>query len=133
MWHVLGASIDLVHALLMVAWVVGLPLLFVRKHPRWARTYAVYSITFIVVSQVSQWVLGECFFTTLARLAYEAEAPGSAPPSHEWFTVRLAVSIFKLSPSHHVITWVFEGLVLVTAIGVVTALRRHPPHRPAHA
>jgi hypothetical protein len=125
MWRVVAASVDLVHALLMVAWVVALPLLFVRRWPRLARASAIYAVVFIALSQGSQMLLGECFFTTLARRAWEhAALDGAAPASNEWFTVRVARAVFGMSPSHHAITRVFEVIVLVVAAGILASLAR---------
>jgi hypothetical protein len=120
MGPILGASIDVVHALLMAMWVLGLPLLFWHHFSRLTRAYAFYAIGFIVVNQVSLALLGECFLTTLARRCWQSGAgsggPGPAPD--EWFTVRLAEAIFDLTPSHRWIKLVSEALILVTAVGV---------------
>ncbi len=123
MWHVLGASVDLIHALAMVVWVVALPLLFVRRWPRATFAYAIYALTFVVLNQVSQWVLGECFLTTIARSFYEHRGPKAPPASHEWFTVRLAEAIFSLSPSRRSITIASEVLIMITAIGAIYTVR----------
>jgi hypothetical protein len=135
MWRALGASIDLVHALLMAAWVLGLPLLFWHRWPRLTRTYSLYAIAFVVVSQVSQALLGECFFTTLARAGFQcaSRSGDSAPVSEEWFTVRLAEAIFRLTPSHRSIKLISEALIVMTAIGVLLSLRRLPRARPRAA
>ena len=125
MFPILGSVVDFLHALLMVAWVVGLPLLFSRRYPRAARWYAVYAIGFIVLNQASRFLLGECFLTTVARFFWEhGDTPPSAPG--EWFTVRLAMAVFHLTPSHRSITVVSELLIGVTAIGMLvsTAARR---------
>jgi hypothetical protein len=121
---VLGSLVDFVHALLMVAWVTGLPLLFTRRHPRAARFFAVYAVAFIVLSQASRFLLGECFLTTLSRYLWEH---GGAPPRSapgEWFTVRLAMAVFHLAPSHRSITVLSELLILVTAVGMLWSTRR---------
>ncbi len=123
MWEVLGSSIDVVHALLMAAWVLGLPLLFVHKWPRITRAYGIYAITFIVVSQLSQMLLGECFLTTLAGASWQKSASLSSLDTEEWFTVRLAKWVFALSPSHRAIVLTSEILVLVTAFGELLVLR----------
>jgi hypothetical protein len=129
MGPILGASIDLIHALLMAAWVLGLPLLFWHRFPRVTTAYAVYAVGFVVANQLSHALLGECFLTTLARAAWE-HAPGAggrAPASDAWFTVRLAKAIFHLTPSHRGIKLVSEALILVTAVGV--AFRSVVVHR----
>jgi hypothetical protein len=116
---ILGAAIDFLHALLMAAWVIGLPLLFWHRWPRLTRAYAVYAIGFVAVNQLSEAILGECFLTTLARAAWESTPLASPPPlSREWFTVRMAEAIFRLTPSHDAIKLVLEALILLTAVGV---------------
>jgi hypothetical protein len=115
MGPVLGTAIDLIHATLMAAWALGLPLLFWHRWPRLTRAYAIYAVVFVVVNLVSRAILGECFLTTLARACWRQ---GSAPASEEWFTVRLANAVFRFTPSHHAISAVAEILILVTAIGV---------------
>lgn len=127
MWAMLAAGVDLVHALLMAAWMGGLPLLFLHRWPRLTRAYGIYAVTFILVSQTSHWVLGECVFTTLARWCARSS---SIPVSEEWFTVRLAQAVFHMTPSHRAIVWISEGLILVTAIG---ALASHKLWHPAMA
>jgi hypothetical protein len=124
MWQVLGALVDVVHALAMAAWVVGMPLLFWRRWPALSRVYGVFALTFITLYQLSRWLLGECFLTTLARLCWQrGTAPEGAPPSDEWFTVRLAQAIFHMTPSHRSIVVAAQVLVFVTAIGALLTLR----------
>jgi hypothetical protein len=120
MWTWLAATTDFVHALLMSAWVLGLPLLFWRRRPRLTRAYGIYAIAFIVVSQVSHAVLGECVFTAVARWCAEHASSSSTPVSEEWFTVRAAQAIFHLTPSHRGVTWVSEALIFVTALGALS-------------
>jgi len=123
MWSALAVVIDFVHALLMAAWFLGVPLLFWHRWPPLTRAYCVYAIAFIVVSQVSFLVLGECFLTTLAR-ACALRAPQAGAVSDEWFTVRLAQAIFRLTPSHRGIKIASEVLILVTAFGMLRSLPR---------
>jgi hypothetical protein len=124
MFPVIGSVIDFLHALLMVGWIAGLPLLFSRRFPRVTRAYAVYAVVFVTVNLGSRWVLGECVLTTLARWFWEhgAVPPGSAP--NEWFTVRLAMMVFHLTPSHAIIKRLSELLIMVTAVGMLFSGRR---------
>jgi hypothetical protein len=125
MWEFLGSSVDVVHALLMAAWVLGLPFLFVRRWPAITRAYGIYAISFIFVSQMSHLVLGECFLTTVARSLWQRSA-ASTIDSGEWFTVRLARWVFDKSPSHRAIVIASEILIFVTAFGELLAVRlRH--------
>ncbi len=117
----LAAAVDALHALAMVAWIGGLPLLFWHRYPRLTRVYGVYAILFIVASQASHYGIGECFLTTAARhLWLEAPSPGEAVG--EWFTVRFAKAVFHLTPSHRAIVFVSESLILVTSLGVLFSL-----------
>ena len=127
MWQVLGSSVDVVHALLMAAWIVGLPLLFVRRWPRLSRGYGIYAIAFIVLSQGSEWLLGECFLTTIAGQLWGQAGAAAPVDTSEWFTVRLAKWIFDMAPSHRSIVVTSEVLILATATGVMLALRNAHP------
>jgi hypothetical protein len=138
MGAVFGASVDLIHAVLMAAWVLGLPLLFWRRWPRLSRGYAVFAIGFIIANQLSRVLIGECFLTSIARAAWQSSAPPAGlPEPDEWFTVRLARTVFRMTPSHQAIKTTSEALILVTAVGVVfrslagrgRALRSPPSHR----
>ena len=129
MGAVIGASIDFFHALSMAAWVLGLPLLFWHRWPRLTQIYAIYAIGFVAINLLSDVLLGECFLTTLARAAWESNPP---PLSREWFTVRMAEAIFRLTPSHQVIKLVSEGLILLTAAGVAyRSIVRHRATTPS--
>jgi hypothetical protein len=133
MYPTLASTVDFAHAMFMVAWVLGLPLLFWRKHPRLTRAYAVYAIVFIVIYQLSRVFLGECFLTTISRWLWQH---GGAPPRtspNEWFTVRIAVAIFHLTPSHRSITIIGQILVFVSAVGMLLSLRRSREARGAGA
>lgn len=121
----LATLIDVVHALSMILWVGGLPLLVWRKHPKLTRAYAAYALAFVVASQLSQWLLGECFLTTFARWAWESQPPGTAPPDvHDWFTVRLARAVFGAAPSHRAVVWLSELSIVVTAALALRSLHR---------
>jgi hypothetical protein len=129
MFQVLASLVDFVHALVMVVWIAGLPLLFWRRRPGLTRAYAIFAVSFIVLSQGSHLLTGECFLTTLSRWLWEhgGAAPRAAP--EEWFTVRFATAIFHLTPSHRAIKLLGEALILVTAIGMLVSLRSAPRGR----
>lgn len=111
--------VDVLHSLLMVIWVVGLPLLFWHRFPKLSLAYCTFSLAFIIVNQASQYFLGECVFTTLAGWLY-AHTDAGAP--QEWFTVRLAHTIFGLIPTHRSIKLLTEILIGVSAIGGIYSL-----------
>jgi hypothetical protein len=122
-WQVLAIATDVLHALLMATWFAGLPLLVWHRWPRAARLYAIYAIVFVIVSRVSQWILGECFLTAAAIYFWD-HVPASAPVSKDWFTVRLAQAVFHLSPSHRTIALVSEGMIIVAAAVALSWLHR---------
>jgi len=124
MFPILGSLVDFLHALLMVAWVAGLPLLFWHRYPRATRWYAIYAVVFIVLNQASHLLLGHCFLTSLAAWLW---AQGGAPPASapgEWLTVRIAMAVFHLTPSHRSINILAEALICVTAVGMLVSMRR---------
>ncbi len=119
----IASLLDALHALLMVLWITGIPLLFWHRWPRLSRAYAAYSIAFIVVSQGSQWLLGECFLTTWAR--YFWLRGSGAPPNElhrDWFTVRCAEAVFHMRPSQRAVSIAWETLVLVSSVGMLVWL-----------
>jgi hypothetical protein len=126
MAQALAVATDFIHALLMAAWVAGLPLLVWHRWPRLSHAYAIYAIVFVIVSQVSQWILGECFLTAIALHFWE-QVPSSAPASKEWFTVRAAQAIFHLAPSHRSISRLSEVMVVATALGALWSFHRWRP------
>jgi hypothetical protein len=126
MWSALAGAVDLVHALLMAAWILGLPLLFWHRWPAATRAYAGFAIAFVVINLGSRALLGECVLSTLARacLNRAAAAGPIATPSQEWFTVRFATAVFRLTPSHELIKRCSEGIIVVTAAGVLATSRK---------
>ncbi len=122
MWIALGVGVDLFHALAMVAWVAAFPLLFLKRWPRARLVYATYAVTFILLSQGSRLILGECFLTTISHFCIEHDP--TRVVSGEWFTVRVARAVFGMAPSHRGIARLSEALVLATAIGVIVSIAR---------
>ncbi len=108
----------------MAAWFLGLPVLFWHRWPQVTRWYGVYAVLFVAVSQISQWLLGECFLTAIALYFWE-HVPTSAPVSHEWFTVRLAQFVFHATPSHRSITVASEAMIVLAAAATLSSLH-HP-------
>ena len=113
----------------MATWVLGLPLLFWHRWPRLTQAYAWYAIAFVVLSQASQWLLGDCFLTTWTDRLWDAASPTQTSRASEWLTVRLANAVFHLSPSHRAIVIASETLAVVSAGGMLVSLRqlRSPP------
>ena len=122
MWSGIGAGVDLVHALAMMGWFLGLPLLFAKRWPRARLVYAVYAVVFIVASQASRLLMNECFLTVVAQWCWGHNP--SHVVSNEWFTMRFARAIFGMAPSHHMVSRLSEALVLATAAGVIVTVVR---------
>lgn len=123
----IGAIVDALHAALMAAWILGLPLLFWHRWPRASRAYGIFAVVFVLSSRLSHYLLGECFLTSLSRTFWRAGS--AALETDEWFTVRFARLIFGLTPSHRAIAIGSEVLVLITAVGVLVSLH-HARTRP---
>jgi len=128
MWASAAAAIDVLHAALMAAWLLGLPLLFWHRFPKLTFTYGVYAVLFVICTRVSHWLRGECFLTTISAKLWRRSASVS-PDSDEWFTVRLARFVFGMTPSHRAVAWTSEGLILVTALGVLFSMNRRPGNK----
>lgn len=111
----------------MLMLIAGLPLLFSRRFPIVSRVYAAYAVVFVVVSQGTQLLLGECFLTTLARMALVHSGKLGDP---QWFTVRFSRLIFGLAPSERLISITFDLLVAIIAVGVLLQIS-HRRARPA--
>lgn len=122
MYSFLAGIVDFLHAAAMVLWVGGIPLLFWRRWPRLTTFYIYYSIIFIIISQVSDYWLGECFLTTVARAL--RRLGGTAEPDRTWFTVRLAEQVFRLRPSEAAVRVVTKVLILIVCVGTLVHMGR---------
>lgn len=75
-----------------------------------------FGLAFIVVNQASQFFLGECIFTTIARFFYVRSS--YVPPNiNDWFIVRVSKTIFKISPTQLWITSATKILVGLFSVG----------------
>ena len=118
----LAVITDIIHSLLMLAWMIGLPLLFWHKYAKLSLVYCIFCVTFIIVNQISHYTLGECVFTTIANHFYSAAHHG-AP--NEWFTVRLTRLVFGLIPTHRSINVATQILIVISAVGGTYTLIRN--------
>ncbi len=132
-YEILSSSVDVIHAVAMVVWVLGLPLMFWHRWPRASRAYLVYSLTFVVITRVSHEFLGECFLTTLSRDLWNAS--GLSVRGHSSFTVRLvnAVAGIRFTEQSAVVLW--EAAVFVCCAGMLwyLAAQRRRRRRPDNA
>ena len=90
-----------------------MPLLWWHRFPRLSRAYMWFALAFVVGSLASHWLLGECFFTTLARKLWLLSGGyrGSEP-----FTALLANTVAGLRPTRREVVLAWELAVLVTSI-----------------
>jgi len=73
---------------------------------------------FVVVSQVSHWVLGECFLTTLSLWLWEGvRAAGNEPDV--LFTVRIVNFVAGIRPSERAAVLVWESAIVLGALGML--------------
>lgn len=110
-----AVATDVFHAIAMVLWIIGLPLLFWHKYPSLSFGYAIYSLIFILINQISHYLLGKCILTEISQ--YFWEHCGSHPDTSEWFSVRFSHIIFGMTPSHSTIKRITEYLIGLSAIG----------------
>jgi hypothetical protein len=127
MFELLSASIDVVHALAMLVWGVGLPLLFWHRWPALSRGYMVYSLVFIAASVASQLVLGECFLTTMAR-DFAEQGSNTLLRERASFTVRLVEMVAGLRPTERLAVRLWELAVFVTCMGMLVHMWRRSGH-----
>lgn len=120
--------VDGLHALAMIVWVVGLPLLFWHGRPKWSRTYVWYALAFVIVTRVSHSVFGECALTTLAR--YLRNLGGAHLADHESFMVRVVNTVAGLRFTEQSAVLVWEWSVFLCSAGMLVYLYRE--HRRRH-
>lgn len=134
-YEILSSSVDVIHAVAMVAWVVGLPLLFWHRWPRASRVYIIYALVFVVITRASHAFLGECFLTTLSRDLWNAS--GAAVREHASFTVRLVNAVAGIRFTEHSAVLLWEAAVFICSAGMLwylaSARRRRPPDDTARA
>ena len=123
MYELLGATVDSVHGLAMIAWGLGLPLLFWHRWRRLTRAYVIYSVAFILISVGSHVLLGECLLTRLARELYDA---GHHPELRDQvsFIVRATEAVAGIRPNERWAVLVWEGALLIGSAGLLLHLRR---------
>jgi len=124
----LAAAVDFTHALAMLAWGLGLPLLVWHRYERLSRAYMWFAIGFVVISVASNRILGECFLTTLARYFWQtAGGFRDGVP----FTVLFANAVAGIRPTAREAVLAWEAAITLTSIGTLWCWRktRQPPGR----
>jgi hypothetical protein len=109
---ILASAVDLTHALVMLAWGLGFPLLFWHRFPRLSRAYMWFALSFVVVSVASHELLGECFLTSIAR---ELWIRSGGYRGQEPFTVLFANAVAGIRPTTREAVLVWEVAVFVTS------------------
>jgi hypothetical protein len=127
----LASGVELAHAVLMLAWGLGLPLLFWHRWPRLSRAYVWFAIGVIGASIASQLALGECVLTTLARRlwilagGFRDDVP---------FVVTCVNAVARVRPSTRAAVLAWQFAIAITAIGVAWHFgrenRRQRPRPP---
>lgn len=120
-YRFLAMLVDVSHALVMLVWGLGLPLLIWHRFERLSHVYTLFAALFVVSSVSSHLLLGECFLTTLARSLWTA--------SGGWrdevpFSVVLADTVAGIRPSTQSAVWVWEVAILGTSLGGLWSWRK---------
>jgi hypothetical protein len=130
-YRALAAGVDALHAVSMLVWGLGLPLLFWHRFRRLSHAYMLYALVFVAVSVSSHFLLGECVLTTLAR---ELWLHGGGYRDGVPFTALLANTVAGMRPSRREVVLLWEIAVFGTSAGSVWCwlrTRRRPPARKA--
>ncbi|MEI9941887.1 MAG: hypothetical protein WDO69_32130 [Pseudomonadota bacterium] len=125
-YTLLAASVDLTHAVSMLVWGLGLPLLVWHRFPRLSRAYMWFAAAFVVISLVSHGALGECVLTRIARELWRA---GGGYRDGVPFVALLANSIAGLRPSNRQVVLVWEAAIFLTSVGGLWCWHRTTPGR----
>jgi hypothetical protein len=124
-------STDLIHALAMLVWGLGLPLLVWHRYPRASRFYMWFALAFVSVSMLSHQLLGECFLTTLAREFWEASG---GLRERVPFTVLMVNAISGMRPKEREAVLLWEVAVFVSSVGSLWCwYKTHPRSRSGRA
>lgn len=127
MFELLSAAVDLTHALAMLVWGAGLPLLLWHRWPRLSQAYMLYSLVFVGISVSSQLILGECFLTTIAREFAQAGTSATIR-QHTSFTVRLVEAVAGMRPSERTAVRLWELAIFITSLSMLLYVTRPSTH-----
>ena len=127
----LATLMDFLHVAAMVVWALGLPLLIWHRWPRLSFAYTVYAISFVVLSQGSHFLWGECLLTTWSRDLWAiagVQADGT-------FTGRLVNFVAGIRPSAESVVYAWQAAIVVTSVAAAWSLyrglrRRRAPSAP---
>jgi hypothetical protein len=122
LFRFLAIGVDVAHAAAMIAWGAGLPLLVWHRYARLSRAYTWFAAVFVVLSVASQWALGECFLTRIAR---EFWFRGGGFRDGVPFTVLFTNAVAGIRPSTRTAVIIWEAAVLATSVGSLWSFYRH--------
>ena len=120
-YTVLAASVDFAHALSMLLWGLGLPLLVWHHFPRLSRAYMWFAAVFVAISLASHGAWGECVLTRVAR---ELWRRGGGYRDGVPFVALLANSIAGVRPSNRQVVLLWEIAIFLTSVGGLWCWRR---------
>lgn len=106
----------------MVTCVVAIPFLFWHRYKNLTTFCCAYTLFFIVTNRLSQWFLGECVLTTLARQT-------SASPDNDWFVVRFSKWVFGVTVTAKQVAGAETLLVALVCLGVLTVIMKNAAER----
>lgn len=121
MYRLLAASVETLHALSMLLWALGLPLLVWHRFRRLSVAYMFFSAAFVAISVVSHLLLGECLLTIAARNLWLL---GGGYRDGVPFTAQLANAIAGIHPTQREVVLVWEAAVVVTSLGNIWCWRK---------
>jgi hypothetical protein len=107
--------VELIHAILMIAWILSIPFLFLKRWKKLTIISVIYNISFITVNRISHWILGECILTRAARWA-------GGEWNNEWFTIKIIRIIFGFIPTNKNIIYIEQTLLFTVSIGILFSL-----------
>ncbi len=124
----LAMTVDVAHAMTMLVWGVGLPLLVWHRFTRLSLAYTWFAIAFVVISVASHAALGECVLTSLARELWQASGEGRERLP---FTALLANRVAGIRPSDRSVVLLWEAAILLTSLGSLWSWHKARAHQGA--
>src|SRR5579859_2116961 len=107
----LASLIEFIHSLLIILLVILIPFLFFSKWRKLQIFSAIYCAIFIVGNRLSQWFLGECWLTRLARYA-------GGVWDGQLFIVKFSRGVFNCIPTNKQIIYLEQAMFLIVCLGI---------------
>jgi hypothetical protein len=109
--------IEILHTIVILTLVGLVPFLFVKKWKILTRLATIYSVIFITINRMSQWILGECILTRMARWV-------GGDWNGELFIVKTLRIIIGVTPSNIQVFWIEDILILIVILGILFSLKQ---------